>query len=83
MLEQMRDGKAVLGGDFNMVTWSHTMRRIERVSGTKRIGAVWNTISLKGLPLPIDYVLASGTGSSERRPLLGSDHHGLVARIAF
>lgn len=83
MLEKMRGDPAILGGDFNMVPWSFTLRRIQRISGTEFVGAVWNTIDLWGLPLPIDHVLSSGTGSSDRRPLLGSDHHGLVARIKF
>jgi len=83
MLNAMKGSPVVLGGDFNMVPWSHTMRRIAGATGAVEVGPVWNTISLKGLPLPIDHVLSSGTGRTERRALLGSDHHGLVARIGF
>jgi len=83
MLTKMNGKRVILAGDFNMVPWGYTVRRIAKASGSRQIGPVWNTIDLRGLPLPIDLVLASGTGVSERRQRLGSDHYGLIARISF
>ena len=74
----------VLGGDFNMVPWSNTMRQIQRATGTKRAGAVVFTFRHKLWPLwlPIDHVLVpSGRGRLERRPLAGSDHYGILLRF--
>ena len=80
------DGPVVLGGDFNMVPWSHTMRVITSATGTQRIGAPKYTFPLfEGLyTLPIDHVLISdNTHPAETwmRPQLGSDHFGLLARF--
>lgn len=77
------EGAAVLAGDFNMVPWGASVARIAAATGTRRIGRIFGTYELHGLPLPIDHVLTSGRGETERRPRLGSDHFGLVARIAF
>lgn len=33
------------------------------------------------VPLPIDHVIAPGGGHRSLRPLLGSDHHGLLAEV--
>lgn len=83
-------GPVVIGGDFNTVAWSHALRRIERASGTKRLGRRMATYTLNwhgqrlGLHLGIDHVLASGPGAAEtaRRPRFRSDHHGVLARIS-
>lgn len=76
----------VIGGDFNMVPWSHTLRQVQAATGTARAGRAWNSFPRFGplVPLPIDHVLApSGWSSlSQRRALLGSDHHGLLLRLA-
>ncbi len=75
----------VIGGDFNMVPWSHAFRSIARTTSTRRIGRAFNTMTRFPLaPLPIDHVLipAGAEGTTERRPLLGSDHHGVLARFA-
>ena len=77
-------GPVVLGGDFNMVPWSHTMRQIERATGSTRAGAVQFTFHHLDIPLflPIDHILVpSGQGQLETRPLLGSDHKGLLLRF--
>lgn len=83
MLTKMHVKRVILAGDFNMVPWGYTLRQIAEASGCLQIGPVWNKVSVIVLPLPIDHILASGTGVSERRPRLGSDHFGLVARVFF
>lgn len=74
----------IVGGDFNMVPWGHSVRRIEDFFGVTRVGGPASTFDLFGLRLSIDHVLAgpAAAGSLSVRPLLGSDHNGLVARIA-
>ncbi|MEM7439638.1 MAG: endonuclease/exonuclease/phosphatase family protein [Pseudomonadota bacterium] len=75
------DAPAVLAGDFNMVPWSHRLNRIMQNTGTRLSTPAVPTLNFKGIPLPIDLVLAPGSGSVELRPKLGSDHSGLVARV--
>lgn len=77
------DGPKVVGGDFNAVPWSHAVRRLSEALGARPVGPAPATLRLGGvLPLPIDHVLATGPGRVARRPLAGSDHHGLLARVA-
>ena len=74
----------VIGGDFNMVRWSWTMRRIAAAPGTRPVGRVHVTLPFADLPLAglsIDHVLAPGPGMTEVRRLNGSDHLGLLARF--
>lgn len=85
-LQQLGDSlyPVVMAGDFNAVAWSWTLRRMARASGTQRIGPQLH--SFTGMPVPmhlgIDHVLTtSGRGSVVQMPPLGSDHHGLLARI--
>lgn len=72
---------AVIGGDFNMVPWSHTLRRVARTGGFERARPSRPTFQLGPAPLPIDHVLAPGGGRTEVRGLLGSDHRGIVAHV--
>ncbi len=78
-------GRKIIGGDFNMVPWSATLRRIEAASGSKRIGYPHKTFPMfdGGLRLPIDHTLVPDTRlyQTKMRPLLGSDHHGLFAEF--
>ena len=78
-------GPVVLGGDFNMVPWSHAMRVIARATASKRIGVPQYSLPLKRLyTLPIDHVLVNRNAKpaiTEKRPLLGSDHFGVLARF--
>ena len=74
----------VLGGDFNMVPWSETMRRIQRATGSRRAGAVLFTFRHPRYPLwlPIDHILVpGGAGRLETRPFLGSDHRGILLKF--
>ena len=75
------DGKIVLAGDFNIFPWTSRVQRITAITNTKSTGPVRPTLIYRHLPLPIDLVLSPKGGSVERRPLLGSDHAGLVADI--
>ena len=76
-------GPVVVAGDFNSVAWSHTVQRIGTAAGARRIGPHTATFRLPkvGLPIGIDHILSSGPGRITRLPLLGSDHHGLLAGI--
>ena len=76
----------VIGGDFNMVPWSHALTQLSRVSNTERIGPPHVTLTkMQGwMRVPIDHVLVSGgNGSVQRIERLGSDHFGLFARFAL
>jgi len=82
-IEQM-DGPVILGGDFNMVPWSHTMRAVQRATGSTRAGPVVRTYihDSSSLRLPIDHILVpGGRGYLDVRPKLGSDHFGLLLRF--
>ena len=78
------DGPIVIGGDFNMVPWSHALAAITRATGSERAGAVTYSLPMAGgwVTLPIDHVLVprgGGPTRARRLPLLGSDHHGVLA----
>jgi endonuclease/exonuclease/phosphatase (EEP) superfamily protein YafD len=77
------EGPIVLAGDFNMVPWSYALRQIVGATGSTRIGAAASSFPRfhPWVRLPIDHVFATGQGAIELRPLLGSDHYGIVARI--
>jgi endonuclease/exonuclease/phosphatase (EEP) superfamily protein YafD len=81
------DGPTVIGGDFNMVPWSYTLKAIAQATGTERAGSITYSLPMAGgwLTLPIDHVLVpqgKGPTHAQRLPLLGSDHHGVLARFA-
>ena len=71
----------LVAGDLNMVPWSHALRTLSRATGTNRAGAVFPTFRKLGAPLPIDHVYAPGGGQATPRPLLGSDHNGVLAEV--
>jgi endonuclease/exonuclease/phosphatase (EEP) superfamily protein YafD len=80
-------GPILIAGDFNMVPWGGNFERIKKAAGNHRLGAFRNTFKLGGwlLPLPIDSILVpkGATGSVELRPYMGSDHLGVLSRIAL
>ena len=84
---QALDGPVLIGGDFNMVPWSYTLERVIDATDTERIGRAFNSLPRFSplAPLAIDHILVpSGTtGRTERRPLLGSDHFGILARMSL
>jgi len=77
----------LIAGDFNMVPWGSSVRSIAKAAESERIGGYVTTFPAFGglAPLAIDHVLIpkGGQGQIETRPLLGSDHLGLVARFSF
>lgn len=77
------DAPIVIGGDFNMVPWSSAVRRSQRASNTMIVSGDGPTLTIRHVPLLIDHVLAPGGGWSQRRPILGGDHHGVFAHISL
>lgn len=80
------DGPVVLGGDFNMVPWSHTMARITAATGSRRIGATKYSFPIFRdiYTLPLDHILVNANArpaDTTKRPLLGSDHFGVFGRF--
>lgn len=75
----------IAAGDFNMVPRTHTLARIARATKSHRARCDFPTFWIKGLyPITIDHLLLpqGWRAQIERRPLLGSDHFGLRARIS-
>ncbi|MEJ6401890.1 endonuclease/exonuclease/phosphatase family protein [Yoonia sp. 2307UL14-13] len=78
-LSGIEDG-AVVAGDFNTVPWSAAARKIGQLTNTKVVPPELTTFNLWGVGLPLDQVWTLG-GKARLRPLLGSDHHGVVAEV--
>ena len=81
------DGPVILTGDFNMVPWGSTVRRLSEAARGHHAGPTVTTLAIKRqLPawLPIDhvYVPEGWRASQEVRPEFGSDHRGLMVRFA-
>lgn len=85
-IEQL-DGPVLIAGDFNMVPWGSSVRRIGSAAGSQVFGQALNTHNLGSwmMPMPIDNLLvpAGTTGTAELRPFMGSDHLGIKARISL
>ncbi len=78
------EAPVVLGGDFNMVRWSDVLGRIGAASGAGPVGPARVTFPVGPGGFSIDHVLApGGQGQTMLRPRLGSDHLGVLARIAL
>lgn len=77
------DGPMVVAGDFNMVRWSSAMDAVREAAGVRAAGPVLGTFPQFApfATLPIDQVMAPGGGQVVLRPLLGSDHFGLVGLL--
>lgn len=75
--------RRVLAGDFNMVPWGSSVRRIMVAGNMERISPVLDTIEVRGVGFPIDHALTDGYGTAGLRPRFGSDHMGLIARITW
>ena len=84
----------IMLGDFNASPWSHALRRIERLTGTRRIPGfrvTWHGAYPSPIgPIPalmghaIDHVLLSPGMSADGVQVVeipGSDHHALGAKI--
>lgn len=85
---QALEGPIVLGGDFNMVPWSHSLRSVAKAGGMQiggRPGGSYDLV-LPWLRLPIDHVLVPGAAratAADLRPKFGSDHRGVVASFTL
>lgn len=77
------DGPIVIAGDFNVFPWSSRVSRIASMTNTQLAGPVRPTLKIRHLPLPLDHVMAPEGGSLEVRPLFGSDHAGVVAKVGL
>lgn len=71
-----------ISGDFNAMPWSRPVSVSKRDHGLRYIGPGRATYWLRGLPLPLDHVLAKG-GRVERLDPIGSDHTALLAHIVL
>ena len=84
---QALKGPVFIGGDFNMVAWSHAVSQIETASKTNTIGGLRFTKTLLSgfVQLPIDQVLGpiNWPASASIGPRLGSDHNSVIARFAL
>jgi endonuclease/exonuclease/phosphatase (EEP) superfamily protein YafD len=86
-------GLTLIAGDFNAVSWSHTVKQIEETSNTKVVNGLRWTIELKkqiplipNFKLPIDHVLLSKEFQVEEifvEKDLGSDHFAVVTKIRY
>ena len=74
-------GPCLLAGDFNMVPWSFSLATLSRSLRGQRAGRAHGTFPMGRITLPIDHCIAPTPARTERRPLCGSDHHGLLARM--
>lgn len=85
-IEQLQ-GPVLIAGDFNMVPWGGSVRRIGLAADNRVFGAVLNTHNFGSwmMPMPIDSLLVpkGTTGTAELRPFMGSDHLGIKARISL
>jgi endonuclease/exonuclease/phosphatase (EEP) superfamily protein YafD len=86
MLAQL-DGPVLVGGDFNMVSWGSTIDQIATAARGRPVAGYATTYPRFGplFPLPIDHVLlpTSASGVAQTRPLLGSDHLGVLVDFDF
>jgi endonuclease/exonuclease/phosphatase (EEP) superfamily protein YafD len=78
------EGPVVMAGDFNMVRWADSVRRMAAAANVVPAGPSSGTLIRFDpfLRLPIDHAFAPRGGRLELRPALGSDHLGLLARLA-
>ena len=85
-IEQL-DGQVLIAGDFNMVPWASSVRRIGTAANNQNFGSILNTHWYGSwmMPMPIDNLLVpkGTTGTAELRPFMGSDHLGIKARIGL
>ena len=86
--------QTIVAGDFNSVTWSNTVSRMERLTGTRHIsgiGPTWLSYSFPPLlrpylGLPIDQILLSEDIepiSVKRLSFFGSDHLPVLTEFSF
>ena len=77
----MEDAPVVMAGDFNIFPWAASVRRMARGGETRLAQPLRPTFDMEGVPLFLDHVHAPGGGRVSYRPLLGSDHLGILADL--
>nr|WP_246449274.1 endonuclease/exonuclease/phosphatase family protein [Paracoccus amoyensis] len=87
LLPQLRDlpRPVLIGGDFNMVPWSHLDRVTTAATDTTVARPVRPSLNLEQIyPMPIDRILIpqGWTGHVQMRDRLGSDHRGMLLRLS-
>lgn len=90
-IAEHRDKSWMVAGDFNDAAWSRTMKLFKRLSRLKdpRVGrAVMGTFHAKFplLRFPLDHVFLSqgyAIGELRRVKIAGSDHFGVVVKLAL
>jgi endonuclease/exonuclease/phosphatase (EEP) superfamily protein YafD len=82
ILTQLK-GPAIMAGDFNMVRWAYSVKRmaasLDVRPGGPTIGSFQGLSAV--LPLAIDHVFSTRSGRVTLRGLHGSDHYGLLAEM--
>lgn len=79
-------GNTLIGGDFNAVGWSHSLRSVAGTVGGKRVPHAGPSFTLPhiAMPVTIDHVVSNfGQASAVTRPQHGSDHFGILAKVTF
>ena len=78
-------GPKIVGGDFNAFPGSNSVTALAQAAGVAALGPRVVTMRLGGVfGLTIDHVMVTGgAGQVEQLPLIGSDHHGLLARFTL
>ncbi len=80
-LVEMEDAPVVMAGDFNIFPWAASVKSMQRAGGTRLAQPLRPTFSLDDVPLFLDHIHAPGGGTASYRPLLGSDHLGVLADV--
>lgn len=77
------EGPVIMAGDFNMVRWGNSVRRLAAAARVQPAGPTMGSYLgfTPWLHLPIDHVFSPSGGRVAPRKLLGSDHLGLVAGL--
>ena len=87
-------GRRIVAGDFNSVSWSNTVSRMEKLTATRHvsgIGPTWLSYSFPSplcpyFGLPIDQILLSqdiNLINVKRLSFFGSDHLPVLAEFSF
>ncbi|MGB0798230.1 MAG: endonuclease/exonuclease/phosphatase family protein [Planktomarina sp.] len=76
------NGPIMLGGDFNMLPGTRVEGAVSNAINATPLRPVFPTLYVGDIPVSIDQIMAK-CGVVQRRPKLGSDHHGLVANVGF
>ena len=80
------EGPVMVSGDFNMQPWGASVTRLGRAARARPVRPAIVTFPgpAPWVPLSIDHVFLPGgwNGQAEVRPLLGSDHLGLLVSVS-